>query len=425
MTTEQEYYWFRNTTDSTIIINDLSRPASIAPREVSRSFSADEVRQSSDLRRFFHLGILTQEEDIEESFPPLKKSGKTNPLSRTPEFNPPLRRVVPEGVDVQDLGERGASTVASQGTEFVNPKFNIGDFVYIKGPSNMSGKISGRRGTDGRWQIKLSDGRVAYAVEDAMLTVDQYAVSQPTEAQRTTLKASEVLKRGLVTPAQQKNFDVKNNSRMHADDVIRNRTSLPASQMQGRPSRPEVDTPVSGRRFTTDEVKSRPPVHGGVEIVMDGQLVNSETLVSEKLHRAVATSDVPEVEIDESSIVMNGSKANPLGGEEITTGEMVSSAIKHTAREMSQTEKKRLWNKNYQKKLKAQKEGAKQAEKPTASKAAPKFVVDFLAKSLNEQKMFVVKENDVEKLAVMAEHIPHELPVHKMIEQRIAQLQIV
>jgi len=420
MNTEQEYYYFRNTTNSTLIINDLTRPASIMPRSLSRSFTADEVRQSSDIRHFYQVGILVQEDSpLEVLPPPLKRT-----IRATIEPLPMPRSRVPEGVDVQALDDQGGTYVSAAGTEFVNPKFIVGDFVYIKGPSNLSGKIVGRRGTDGRWIVSLPDGRTAYAYEEGLLTVDQFAVSQPEQPQKKTLNASEVLKRGIVPPSRQREFERNTNTRIHADDVLRNRTAVPASQLHGRPFPKEVEAPVSGGRFNVDEVKSR-PVSTGAEIVMgDGRVVNSETIMSERQHSGVSgigQAPIQEpVDEDRGTIIINGGKENPLGGAEVTTGRLITDTIEHAGREMSKAEKKRIANKKYQEKVKA----IKSVKAPTMPKNAPAYVAKFISATPGEQKLFIVKENDVEKLTELASFLPAGSPMKKMIDERVAQLQI-
>lgn len=425
MNTEQEYYYFRNTTNSTIIINDLPRPASIAPRMVSRSFTSDEVRQSSDIRRFYQVGILVQEDSpLEVLPPPLKRhiNASVEPLQMP-------RARIPEGVDIHAVDDQGGAYVTASGTEFVNPKFLVGDFVYIKGPSNLSGKIIGRRGTDGRWIVSLQDGRTAYAYEDGLLTVDQFAVSTPEQPQKKTLNASEVLKRGIVPPSKQQEFERNSSNRIHADDVLRNRTSVPASQLRGRPLPKEVEAPVSGGRFNVDEVKSR-PVSSGTEIVMgDGRVVSSEDIMSERQHSSAGESLPPPLapsllEEDRGTVVISGGREHPLGGSEVTTGQLMSDTIEHAGRELSKAEKKRIANKKYQEKMKVAKT-AKAAVSPVkAPKNAPPEVVKFMSLALNQQKLFIVKENDVEKLTELASYLPVGSPMAKMIDERVAQLQI-
>lgn len=425
MNTEQEYYYFRNTTNSTIIINDLSRPASIAPNSVSRSFSSDEVRQSSDIRRFYQLGILMQEEAPNDVLPPpLRRSipASVEPAQDLTKLMPRAR--IPAGVDVHALDDKGTTYIASQGTEFVNPKFMVGDFVYVKGPTNLSGKITGRRGVDGRWIVALPDGRTAYAYEDGLMTVDQFAVSSPAEPQKKTLNASEVLKRGIVPVNQQRDFEKRSSTRIHADDVLRNRTAVPASQIQGRPLPKEVEAPVSGGRFNVDEVKGR-PVHSGTEIVMaDGRVVNSESLVNERLN-PVQTSEAP-VEEDRGTIIIAGTKEDPISGDEVTTDRLITDTIDNATSELSKAEKKRIANKKYQEKIKAAKQSKSKAPAAPAqvNKNAPAHVVKFLEMAPNQQKLFVVKENDVEKLAELSGFVPSGSVIKKLIDERVAQLQI-
>ena len=421
MNTEQEYYYFRNTTNSTIIINDLARPASIAPRTVSRSFTTDEVRQSSDIRRFYQLGILTQEDNQMDVLPPPLR--RSIPATVEP-VAPPLvmpRARIPEGVNVHALDDQGGTYIASEGTEFVNPKFIVGDFVYIKGPSNMSGKIVGRRGSDGRWIVALPDGRTAFAYEDGLLTIDQFAVGQPAEATKKTLNASEVLKRGIVPINRQQEFQRNTNSRIHADDVLRNRTAVPASQMKGRPLPSGVEAPVSGSRFNVDEVKGR-PVSSGTEIVMaDGRVVNSESIVTERLHPTeMATAPVEE---DRGTIIISGGREHPLGGSEVTPTQLVTDTLDHAGKELSKAEKKRIANKKYQEKMKAVKNKAPAAA-VHVPKSAPAYVAKFLSSTPGEQKLFIVKENDVERLTELADYLPAGSPMKKMIDERVAQLQI-
>ena len=424
MNTEQEYYYFRNTTNSTIIVSDLTRPASIGPRTVSRSFSSEEVRQSSDIRRFYQLGILVQEDNPMETMPlPLKRSlpGRVSSQPSDPVIMP--RAGVPEGIDVVNADDKGGSYVSAQGTEFVNPRFVIGDFVHLKGPSNMSGKIIGRRGSDGRWVIALPDGRTAYAYEESLQTIDQFAVSQPAEATKKTLSASEVLKRGLVPKARQQEFQKNSNSRIHADDVLRNRTGVPASQLKGRALPGDVEAPVSGGRFNVDEVKGR-PAGSGTEIVMaDGRVVNSEVLINDRItHPDVSVGDQPSQEEDRGTIVIGGAKDDPLGGEEVTTHKLIKDTVENAGREMSKAEKKRIANLKYREKLKGKKVPA--AAPVKASKGAPSYVGKFLSLSPSEQKLYVVRENDVEKLLELASFIPAGSVIKKLVEDRITQLKI-
>jgi len=429
---DQDYYWFRNTTDSTIIVNDLTRPASIGPRQVSRSFTPDEVRQSSDLRRFYELGILTQEETPPDVLPPLRRSIPARILPESVN-QPPVRRraAIPDGVDVQSIDEKGNSYISSQGTEFVNPLFAVGDFVHLKGPSGLSGRISSRK-SDGRWQVQLQDGRVAYAYEESMLTVDQYAVSSPAEPTKTTLSASEVLKRNIVTPDKQRRFAQVTDKRMSADAVMRNRTSTPASQLQGKPARPDEGAAVSGRRFTTDEVKGRPPVEGGVEIMMPNQqIVNSETLVSDKLHGR--TQPLPEIEISDSptdqteadedrgTIIVSAPKNNPLDGAEVTPQRLVRDTVKSLTKEQARAAKKREYNLRYRDRLKAK---TQTPETPAVPKGAPAHVSKFLSSKSNEQKFHIARTNSVEKLQELAQFVAADQPVRRMLDERIAQLQI-
>jgi len=414
---ETEFYWFQNTTQTQIIINDLPQAASLKPGQVSRSFTREEVMRSSDLRKYTQAGLLVQVTEPAWAVTPKRNTINQPTSAARPPVN--LQRRVPEGIDVHQSGDR-TSYVTSKGTDFrPNAEFLPGDYVVIVGPNRFKGTLVRQEAKmQNRWLVQLEDSRNVYVAQENLVQYENAVsggdASHMEEAPRT-LMASDVIKRGIVKPERA----FQESGTMHAGQVLNNRTAKPASALQGRPAA-EEGVSVTGKRFKASEVTARKPSQPGVQIVTaDANVIDSAKILAERQQRLANPPDVDEEET--GTIIVAASKmGNPLEAVETNPIKIAHDTVKSFGHEMNRQSKKQAARNARRAARRAAQVQPEQTLAP-ALKGAPDAVAKFFNSTPQQQKFGISRMSDPEKLQSLFDW-SQDNSTKSMIEQRLTEL---